>query len=916
MDWQSLSNDLTAPLAWKFYLMSIRNFTPLFHPTSVAVIGASSRPHSLGETVLRNMMSARFHGAIFPVNPKYETLAGLQAYAKVSDLPVVPDLAVICTPPQTVPTLIKELGECGTKAAIVLTAGLSSIRNTDGQTLVDAMLANAKPYLLRILGPNCVGLLLPPIGLNASFAHTGALPGKLAFISQSGALVTAMLDWAKARGIGFSAFISVGDSLDVDAGDLLDYFALDNRTQAILMYIEDVKHARKFMSAARAAARTRPVIVVKAGRVAEAALAAASHTGALAGSDAVYDAAFRRAGMLRVLTTDELFSAVETLARTRPLTDEGLIIVTNGGGPGVMAVDALISSGGKLAALSDETRQKLDAVLPANWSHGNPVDIIGDAPVDRYLRTMEILLTGPEYATVLFIHAPTAIVPSEDIAEALAPLFQQSSRNVLACWLGADAVMQARQIFLDTSIPVYETPEDAVTGFMQIVQYQRNQQLLMQAPSSLSDEVPSDKSHASEVIQTALSANRNMLSEAEAKSMLSAYHIPVVDTHIVTDVNDAVRQAQEIGFPVALKILSPDITHKSDVGGVELDLDTPEMVQEKGSAMLARLHQKQPGARLEGFTVQKMVRRPHAHELILGVTVDRIFGPVILFGQGGIAVEAIADRAIALPPLNMALARDLLSRTRVAKLLTGIRGQPPAQIDAICRALVQLSQLVIDLPQVVELDINPLLADHEGVIALDARIRVVPETVQSVQRLAIRPYPKELEQWVSWRGETLLLRPIRPEDAAEHIRFFAALDAEDIYLRAFVRLRELTPVQVARLTQIDYDREMAFIAVRKRDDGSWEILGGARAVADPDNIEAEFSITVRSDMKGRGLGQLLLDKLVNYCRTAGIERLVADTLSYNYAMLKLARQLGFQTAATDDPTVTRLSLFLGDRKAR
>ena len=569
--------------------MSIRNLEHLFRPQSVAVIGASETPRSVGATVLHNLVVGKFAGPILPVNPKYRELAGIKVYPTVASLPTVPELAVICTPPATVPTLIGELGACGTKAVIVITAGLGMTKDAQGKSLKEAMLAAAKPHLLRILGPNCVGLLVPALRLNASFAHTGALPGKIAFVSQSGALVTAVLDWAKSRGIGFSRFVSLGDSTDVDCGDVLDYLGSDAETHAILLYIESITAARKFMSAARAAARNKPVLVVKAGRAAEGARAAASHTGALAGSDDVYDAAIRRAGMLRVFSTDNLFDAVETLARARPLSGDRLAIMTNGGGPGVMATDALIGAQGRLAALSPETLSRLDAILPPTWSRGNPVDIIGDAPTGRYVQTLQILLEDPQTDAVLFIHAPTAIVPSTEIAAAVAPVVKQAQRNVLACWLGGDAVRQAGDTFEEAGIPTYDTPEEAVRAFVQIVQYRRNQDLLMEVPPSRSAEFVHDREKAQAVVKGALADGRAMLSEPEAKAVLAAYSIPVVDTRIATSAERAAEIAVDLGFPVALKILSPDVTHKSDVGGVVLDLESAAAVDAAGQAMRRRL---------------------------------------------------------------------------------------------------------------------------------------------------------------------------------------------------------------------------------------------------------------------------------------------------------------------------------------
>jgi acetyltransferase len=891
--------------------MSIRNLQYLFDPKSVAVIGASQKAHSVGAIVLRNLVEAGFKGAIFPVNPKYDTLDRLQVYSGVKHLPIAPDLAVICTPPETIPKLIAELGARGTKAAIVLTAGLNVHKGADGTSIKQLMLEAAKPCLLRILGPNCVGLLVPGIGLNASFAHTGASPGKLAFVSQSGALVTGVLDWAKSRGIGFSKFISIGDGADVDFGDVLDYLASDADTHAILLYIEDIRHARKFMSASRAAARSKPVLVIKAGRAAEGAKAAASHTGALAGSDDVYDAAIRRAGMLRVFSTEDLFGAVETLARAKPMKGDRLAILTNGGGPGVMATDALVLGGGKLAAISADTLHQLDAVLPATWSHGNPVDIIGDAPAERYSKAMQILMQDAQSDAILFIHAPTAIVPSIEIANAIAPLAKAASRNVIACWLGGDAVAPARRVFSESGIPTYDTPEEAVRGFMQVVQYHRNQTLLMQVPPSLPDDFTPDHDKAQAIVRRVLSDGRSMLSEPEAKALLAAYRIPVVETHIADGAEQAVLYARQIGFPVAVKLLSPEISHKTEVGGVALDLESPEAVRAAIQGIEKRLHELRPDATLRGYAVQAMARRPDAQELIIGVTTDPVFGPVILFGHGGIAVEVINDSALGLPPLNSVLAHDMISRTHVARLLAGYRNRPAADLDAICRTLIQISHLVTDIPEIVELDINPLLADARGVIALDARVKVAPaNTSVGVERLAIRPYPVELEQWVSWLGQPLLLRPIMPEDGAAHIAFFNALDPEDVRLRMFIRMRELQPAQLARLTQIDYDRDMAFIATRRRTNGQSETLGVVRAMADPDNEKAEFAVIVRSDVKGHGLGSVLMTKLIEYCRSRGTLEIVGEALPQNIGVLNLVRRFGFEIRPMPGDGVVTLRLDL------
>ncbi len=894
--------------------MSLRNLQHLFSAKSVVLIGASDRPHSVGATVLANLVDNRNPAAIgndlMLVNPHHQQLMGLPVYAEISQLPQVPEMAVIATPPATVPALIEALVRKGTRAAIVLTAGMEGDHG-DGRTHRQAMLQAARPSVFRILGPNSVGMLVPDAHLNASFAHITALAGKIAFVSQSGALVTAVLDWAHARGIGFSHFVSLGDASDIDFGDMLDYLATDPATSAILLYMEDVRNARKFLSAARGAGRNKPVLVLKAGRAPEGARAAASHTGALAGLDAVFDSAVRRAGMLRVLSTEALFDAVETLARAQPLRNEELIILTNGGGPGVMATDALILSGGRLAVLPPDTQAELNRVLPVNWSRGNPIDIIGDAPVERYQQAFKILFERHPDHPVLFIHAPTAIVSSTDIARVLAPLIAQSRQHVIACWMGAAAVAEARQIFSAAGLPHFSTPEDAVQAFMQVVEYRRNQQLLMQVPAAGTQHYPFNRQAARAIIDKALAEGRSMLTEPEAKALLDACHIPVVDTRIATTAGEAREMAIDIGFPVAVKLLSPDISHKTEVGGVMLDLNTPDEVESAVHAIEQRLQRLRPEARLNGFSVQAMARWPDAQELIIGITTDPIFGPVILFGQGGIAVEVLHDHAVALPPLNRVLAGDMISRTRVASLLAGYRNRKPADLDEVCRVLIQVAHLAAELPEVAELDINPLLADHHGVIALDARVSLRPVKLRHPHdRLAIRPYPQELEETVPWMSETLLLRPIRPEDTEEHLRFFHALDPTDVRMRMFVHMRELPLSQLARMTQIDYDREMAFIAVRKRADGSDETLGVVRGVADPDNETAEFAIIIRSDLKGMGLGHRLMDKLMTYFRQRGTRRLVGESLAENRAMIELMHDLGFDIRSSIGDGTVALSLDL------
>jgi acetyltransferase len=871
--------------------MTVRHLDRLLTPRSVAVVGASARSGSVGATVWRNLRKGAFEGAVRAVNPKHAVLDGERTFARIADLPQPPDLAVVCTPPDVVPQIIAELGARGTRAAVVLTAGLTAAQK---QACLDA----ARPHVLRLLGPNCVGLMTPRLGLNASFAHADALAGDLAFVSQSGALATAMIDWANARGIGFSHVVSLGERIDVDFGDLLDHLGSDAATRAILLYIESIEAPRKFMSAARAAARNKPVIVVKAGRAGQGVRAAASHTGALAGSDIVFDAAIRRAGMLRVDTLHELFTAAQTLARFRGNRSEVLTIMTNGGGGGVMAADAAARMDVTLHEPGAALLQRLDAALPPNWSHGNPIDLIGDAPVERYVTTLQVLLDDADSGAVLFMHAPTAIVPSADIARACVPLASRARDRVMSCWLGDTAVAHARTLFAQAGVADYATPEEAVRAFALLRTYRRNQEQLLEAPTAAPPGRSADAAAARALLDGALAQRREWLNERETTALLRHYGIPTVESLTVAASETAVVDAaRRIGYPVALKLLSADITHKSEVGGVRLDLRDDHDVAQAAREMLARVAAQRPDARIDGLVVQAMVKRPEAHELICGASIDPVFGPVLLFGQGGTAVEVIGDRAVALPPLNSVLARELVSRTRVARLLAGYRNRPPAQLDAVADVLMAVSTMLADLPQLAELDINPLLADARGVIALDVRVRVDARAMAGAAHFAIRPYPQELAEVVQWDGAPLTVRPIRPEDEDQHRRFIESLTPEDVRMRVFTTRRSLPRSELARLTQIDYAREMAFIAERTGHDGQPETIGTVRAISDPDNVEAEFAIVVRSDLKGRGLGRLLLGKLERYAIAQGLQRITGVVLRENEPMLDLARHCGFEVDA-------------------
>ncbi|MBP5858767.1 bifunctional acetate--CoA ligase family protein/GNAT family N-acetyltransferase [Marivibrio halodurans] len=903
--------------------MSLRDLDSFFHPKSIALVGASNRDGSVGAVLAQNLMTGGFEGPIMPVNPKYRSIGGVYAWPDIDSLPEAPELAVVATPADAVAGVIGELRAKGCKAACIITAGFGEgAADAEGRARRAAVLEAAGP--MRLLGPNVLGLMMPETGINASFAHIAPPKGDLAFVSQSGAMLTSVLDWASGQGIGFSHLISLGDMIDVDFADLLNHLTRDTSVRAILLYIEAIGDARKFMSAARAAARTKPVVIIKAGRFAEGAKAATSHTGALAGADGVYDAAFRRAGMLRVYDMQELFDAVQTLSSSlRRLGIQGprgeggdrLAILTNGGGIGVLATDSLMQLGGRLAPLDEKTIQALDGVLPPTWSHGNPVDIIGDASGARYVAALDALLKDETSDAVLVINCPQAISNSREAAEAVIAALPGQHKPVLTNWLGDEAARAARKRFAEARIPTYNTAEEAVRAFMHVVRYGRNQAMLMQAPAadSLDGREP-DRAAVRAIIDDALAEGRAWLSEVEAKNVLDAYSIPVARTYCARDAEEAywIARGFKMGDLVAVKVLSRDITHKSDVGGVVLNLTTPEQVREATEQMLTRLHRDYPDAVIEGVSVQEMISRPGAHELIVGLNEDPQFGPVVLFGRGGKEVEVIGDTATGLPPLNDVLAEGLIEETAVYRLLKGFRDTPPSDLPAIRRALIRVGQLAIDFAEVKELDINPLIADADGVVALDARIRIAADDRPARERLAIRPYPRELEGEVSPRdGDPIRLRPVRPEDKDALMELVDRCDAEDIRFRFLHPMKRLPDQLAARLSQIDYAREMAFVALVHEDDPAEHIAGVVRLFADADLETAEYAILLRRDLKGKGLGYALMQRLIDYARGVGIGLLHGDVLSDNRPMLDLCADLGFEAREqADDPGVTRVSLDL------
>ena len=897
--------------------MSVRNLDKLFAPRSVALIGATPRPGSVGAVVARNLRRAGFAGELMLVNPHYDTIDGLTVHPNVASLPRAPDLGVIVTPAETVPCLIHELAARGTRAAVVITAGFGELGQR-GQTLQQATLDAAKPHLLRIVGPNCVGIMLPRLGLDATFSHLAPPAGDIAFLSQSGAMITAMLDWAVPHRIGFSHVVSLGDMADVDFGDMLDYLAADPHTRAILLYAEGITHGRKFMSAARAASRIKPVLVLKAGRSQAGARAATSHTGVLAGADAVYDAVFRRAGMLRVRTMAELFDAAETLALTHEQVGERLAILTNGGGAGVLATDALVAARGQLAALSQTTVADLNRQLPATWSHGNPVDIIGDASGKRYGDALTTLIGDSEIDAILVLNCPTALAQPEDTARAVIDTVAGAEpaalrgRNVITAWLGEYSARTARQLFADARIATYETPDSAVTGFLHRVHHRRNQELLMETPPARLDMFEPDRVTVRRLIATALAAGKSWLDPEETSAILAAYGLPIVANHFAADPDQAASLAAKVGFPIALKIRSADITHKSDVGGVALNLGNTDRVRREAEGMLRRVKAAHPEARLDGFLVQPMVRRPSAVELLVGLVEDAVFGPLVAFGQGGTAVEIMRDTSLELPPLNALLARRLMARTRVWQLVQGYRGKPSANIEAIVEMLIRLGQLAADQAEIRELDINPLLADAAGIIAVDARLRIAVAQSPGSARLVIAPYPKELGSAERLRDGTVLrLRPLRPEDEPMLHDLAAHMSHEDLRLRFFTPVQGLTHVVAARLSQLDYDRELALLA-----EGDGMALGVVHFFADPDKLRAEYAIAVRSDWKGRGVGFLLMNRLIHIARQRGIGELVGEVLRENQPMLQMCRELGFAMVPQPaDPAIMVVNKILRDHGA-
>jgi acetyltransferase len=889
----------------------------IFAPRSVAVIGATEKEGSVGRTILWNLVTSPFGGTVFPVNPKRPNVLGIKSYPSIAAVPDRVDLAVLVTPAPTVPGLIAECVAAGVGGAIVISAGFKET-GPEGAELERRTLEAARRGSLRLIGPNCLGVMNPLTGLNATFASGIAKPGKIAFLSQSGALCTAVLDWSHGADVGFSAFVSVGSMLDVNWGDLIDYLGDDPRTQSIILYMESIGAARPFLSAAREVALTKPIIVIKPGRTEAASRAAASHTGSLTGSDDVLDAAFRRCGVLRVDRIAEVFSMAEVLAKQPRPRGPRLTILTNAGGPGVIATDALIGTGGELAALSGETIAALDAFLPPHWSHANPIDVLGDAGPERYAKALEVAAKDPATDGLLVVLTPQAMTDPTQTAEQLKAHSRIEGKPVLASWMGGADVAAGDAILTRAGIPTFDYPDTAARAFTNMWRYSRSLAALYETPSLADDEGREpDRAAVASLLSAARRGGRDLLTEAESKRLLELYHLPTVPTRVAATVEDAVAGAEAFGYPVVLKLHSETITHKTDVGGVRLDLGGPAAVREAFRAIEQSVAERAGPGHFQGVTVQPMVRI-EGYELILGSSLDPQFGPVLLFGAGGQLVEVMKDRALGLPPLTTTLARRMMERTRIVEALKGVRGRPPVDLEALARLLVRFGQLIVEQPRIKELDINPLMASPSGFVALDARVVLhdadAPD--EALPRPAIRPYPTQyVAPFTARDGTTVLIRPIRPEDEPLMVAFHQGLSERSVYLRYFQAMKLARRVSHERLTRIcflDYDRELALVAEgRDPDTGARAILGVGRLSKLHGTDEAEFALLVHDSFQGRGLGTELLRRLLAVARGEQVRRVVGQILTQNSAMLRLCEELGFSLVPSGDGEMLRAEIAVG-----
>lgn len=886
---------------------------PLFAPRSIAMFGASDRADSVGQIVFDNLLKGEFNGDIYAINPNRDEIDGHKAYTDLESVDQPIDLAIVATPAATVPAIVEDCGNHGVKAMIILTAGFREVGGA-GRALETKVRDLARSYGIRFLGPNCLGLMRPSIGLNATFGNNRASKGGVALVSQSGALCTAMLDWAEHRDVGFSAVVSTGIAADVDFGDILDYLASDPQTRSIILYVEGLQDARGFMSGLRAAARAKPVIVIKAGRSSEGAAASMSHTGALVGGDEAFSAALSRSGVVRVETISQVFAAASTLSSRYGSSGDRIAIVTNGGGPAVLAADHAPEVGLRLAELSEQTIASLDGALPATWSHGNPVDIVGDAPPERYQDAVNICLMDPEIDGVLVILTPQAMTRPLEVAEAVIDAAQNSKKPIVTSWMGGPQVDSARQAFRRAKIPTFNTPEAAIDAFHYLASYKANQRLLLQTPGRLPRDHDEPNTEAARlIIESAISEKRSVLTEPESIALLEAFGIPTVRNGIARSAEEALVLAVSMGFPVAMKIYSEDISHKSDVGGVALDIASASDVRSAYHGLMDRVHRVRPEADLLGVVVEQMRRTPNGREVMIGVLNDPVFGPVISFGAGGTWVEIMKDVAVALPPINKRLAKDLISRTKIATMLGKFRNLPAANTGALVDVLLRVSNMACELPWLQEMDINPLILDENGMVAVDARIVVgLPRpSTDPYHHMAIHPYPADLETHFQLPdGTNVIIRPIRPEDAEIEAEFIRDLSDEAKYFRFMHAVDELTPEMLARFTQIDYDREMALIAVIYEDGHEVE-HGVVRYVTNPDRNSCEFALVISEKVQGHGVGQRMLGRLMEIARSRGLDTIEGEVLAENHRMLEMVKSMGFHSQMADnDPTIRTVSRSL------
>ena len=898
--------------------MVTTNLDKIFNPQNVAIIGASDVEGSVGYAIVKNFTQMGYSGKVYFVNIRKPEILGVKTYQTVDQIPEPVDLAMIATPAKTVPDVMEECGRANVKGVIIVSAGFKET-GPAGKVLEERILAAAKKYGIRVIGPNCIGIIRPRINLNATFLDKLPKPGNVAFLSQSGALGSAILDWAIHENIGFSNFVSVGSMIDVDFGDLIDYFGSDPKTKSILMYVEGITEARKFMSAARHFARTKPIIVVKSGKFAESAKAAASHTGSLSGEDDIYDAAFKRAGIVRVSEIADLFNAAEVLG-TQPLPKgPKLAVITNAGGPGVMATDSLIAQGGQLAKLSQKTMDSLNAVLPAFWSHGNPIDVLGDARADRYKAAVEACLNDENIDGILIVFTQQAVSESVEIAKNIVELVRgkaYQNKTILTSFMGFGAVQEANHILNANNIPTYSTPEQAIKTYMYMYNYQRNIDLLYETPEELPVDAAPPKRPIMVILRNAAFEGREALTEDEAKKILKYYNFPVVRTAVANNVDEAVAFSQEMGFPVVLKILSPQIIHKSDAGGVILNVNSPSEVREAFELLIQRATAYNPNAQIIGVTVQPMIEKK-GQEIIIGGKTDPVFGPVILFGMGGVGVELFKDYSIGLPPLNTTLIRRMMEETKVYQLLKGYRNTPSVDLKRLDETMLLFSQLLVDFPQIKEIDINPLLINEKEACILDARIVVDKDKVckkfEPHEHMVISPYPKKYEiLWSLKNGQEVLLRPIKPEDEPLWLEMFQSFSEESIRYRFFQMVKD-TPHEVrVRYCNIDYDREVAMVS-EIVENGKRKLLGVSRLSIESDGKSGEMAFIVSDYWQGLGLGTKMVDYVLDIAKEKGVENVYAIMLPDNYRALSLVKKMGFDIKYLSDGTV-RADLDLKDEE--